>query len=36
MSDVDLRYVHPTEIYVVRACYNDDATGIKPLLLYVL
>jgi hypothetical protein len=24
---MDFRYQHGTEVYVVRACYNDDATG---------
>jgi hypothetical protein len=39
---MDVRHQHGTEIYVVRACHNDDASGqcslfffnILPLLMY--
>ena len=39
---MDIRHQHGTEVYVVRACYNDDASGqcspfflsVLPLLMY--
>ena len=34
---MDIRHQHGTEVYVVRACYNDDASGqCSPFFLHVL